>query len=246
MCLLALLYHVAGDAPVVVGANREEFYARGGLPPRRFPTVAAVGGIDPTHGGTWLGVNGQGLLVAVTNRKKTNTPAKPRSRGLLARDLLDCPSASKAAAWAARELETGQYAGCNFLCADARDAIVLHGGDWLRVRPMPAGIHVLSNADVDDATDERVVYASRWLEGRKLATKEKAIAALRKLCASHEPNDSPVCFRHEDRGTVSSSVLALPGGVEAGIYLHSQGPPDATPYRDVSNLLRQLASAMKG
>src|SRR5262245_346663 len=146
MCLLALLYHVARDAPVVAGANREEFYARGGLPPRRLQGAAAVAGVDPTHGGTWLGVNGQGVLVAVTNRRKTDLPARPRSRGLLARDLLDCPSASKAAAWAQRELETGHYAGCNFLCADSRDAIVLHGGDWLRVRPLPAGVHVLANA----------------------------------------------------------------------------------------------------
>src|SRR5207253_2764050 len=34
MCLLALFYRVVEDAPLVVGANREEAYARGGEPPR--------------------------------------------------------------------------------------------------------------------------------------------------------------------------------------------------------------------
>ena len=53
MCLLALFYRVAEDAPVVAGANREEVYARGGEPPRILEgPVRAVAGIDPTAGGT--------------------------------------------------------------------------------------------------------------------------------------------------------------------------------------------------
>ena len=34
MCLLAVFFRVGEDAPLIVGANREEFYARGGEPPR--------------------------------------------------------------------------------------------------------------------------------------------------------------------------------------------------------------------
>src|SRR5579883_2199746 len=37
MCLLALFFHAVDDTPVVVGANRDEFYARGGDPPRLLP-----------------------------------------------------------------------------------------------------------------------------------------------------------------------------------------------------------------
>jgi hypothetical protein len=47
MCLLALLYRVAPDAPVGVGGNREEFYARGGEPPQMLDGAAVAGG-------TWL------------------------------------------------------------------------------------------------------------------------------------------------------------------------------------------------
>ena len=83
MCLLALFFRVAEDAAVVVGANREEAYARGGTPPQVLEgPPRAVAGLDPTAGGTWLGVNGHGLLVAVTNRPKSEAPAQPRSRGL--------------------------------------------------------------------------------------------------------------------------------------------------------------------
>lgn len=240
MCLLALVYRVAGDAPVVVGANREESYQRGGDPPRRLDGVPAVAGVDPTHGGTWLGVNASGLLVAVTNRPRTQLPVHPRSRGLLVRDLLACPTAAEAARRAARELETGAYAGCNYLCADARDAVVLHAGDWLRVRPLPPGIHVLANSDINDPVDRRVTHALGWLSSQPLASSSQALLALRSLCASHEPAGHPICFRDERRGTVSSSLLALPARLRDGIYLHAQGAPDRVGYENVSSLLGQL------
>jgi uncharacterized protein with NRDE domain len=235
MCLLAVLFRVTDDAPLVVAANREEFFARGGDPPRRLDGVAAVAGVDPAHGGTWLGVNAHGVLIAVTNRRKSRTPERPRSRGLLARELLACGSALLAAELASRELGTGRYDGCNFLCADARACLVLHAGDCLRVSSLPPGVHVLSNRDVNDPTDARVGHASEWLRPRSLKSSREALTALRELCASRE-----VCFRLDGRGTVSSSLLVLPERLEDGIYLHAQGAPDVTPYADVSHLLREL------
>ncbi len=241
MCLLALLYRVAHDAPIVVGANREEFYDRGGEPPRRLDGVPAVGGVDPAHGGTWLGVNAHGLLVAVTNRRKTTLPAEPRSRGLLARDLLGSPSAGEAVRRAVRALEEPHYAGCNFLCVDPREAVVIHAGDWLRVQPLPPGLHVLSNGDVNDPSDPRVVHAATWLRERDLSSGPVALQTLARLCGSHEPARAPLCFHGEKRGSVSSSLIALRDSLDAGTYLHAQGPPDGTPYTNVSYLLQELA-----
>jgi uncharacterized protein with NRDE domain len=69
MCLVAFFFRMVDDAAVVVGANREEFFARGGEPPQWLDeTGSIVGGRDPVADGTWLGVNGRGVLVAVTNR----------------------------------------------------------------------------------------------------------------------------------------------------------------------------------
>src|SRR5262245_40317714 len=103
MCLLALLYHAVPGAPVVVGANREEAYARGGTPPQILDgPLRAVAGLDPTAGGTWFGVNERGVVVAVTNRPRSELPRQPRSRGLLTRELLGLPGAAAAADRAAR------------------------------------------------------------------------------------------------------------------------------------------------
>src|SRR5262245_60311744 len=241
MCLLAILHRVCSDANLVVAANREEFYARGGDPPRRLDGVDAVAGVDPARGGAWLGVNARGVLVAVTNRPKSVAPASPRSRGLLARDLLRQGSAVEAAAAAARELDGGPYAGCNFLCADQQAAVVVQAGDWLRVRPLPPGVHVLSNRDLNDPSDYRVGFALEWLARHDLSTAAAAVAALQRLCRLREPAGGPMCFRLELRGTVSSSILVLRSDLREGAYLHAQGPPDATPYADVSPLLHQLA-----
>ncbi len=77
MCLLALFYRVVEDAAVVVGANREEAYRRGGTPPQlHADRVRWVGGVDPAAGGTWLGVNVYGVLAAVTNRRKDRRPVR--------------------------------------------------------------------------------------------------------------------------------------------------------------------------
>lgn len=241
MCLLALYYRIAADAPVVVAANREEFYDRPGTPPQLVPgPLRLVAGLDPVAGGTWLGVNERGVLVAVTNRRKSAVPPEPRSRGLLARDLLHrCRTARAAAEAAARELDTGQYAGCNVFVADAETATVLHGGDWLRVRPLPTGVHVLSNRDVNDASDRRVGAALSWLTSQPARTAAECVAAARALCGRTD-GDEPICYREAHRGTVSSSLIVVPMSLADGVYLHAQGPPDRTPYEDYSGLLREL------
>lgn len=241
MCLLALFYRVVEDAAIVAGANREEAYARGGEPPQILEGPRRVlAGTDPVGGGTWFGVNDNGVLVAVTNRPKSVLPASPRSRGLLARDLLSCESAGAAAVLAARELGQDRYAGCNVLCADAQGATVLHAGDWLRIRPLPPGLHVLTASDVNDFADRRLGHAAWWLQQRTYAAAEQCVQALKELCAQPGNPDPPMCLHGKEGGTVSSTIVALRSSLERSTYLHAQGPPDRTPFADCSPLLRAL------
>lgn len=242
MCLLALFFRVVEDAAVVAGANREEFYQRGGEPPRLLQgTVGAVAGVDPVAGGTWFGVNENGVLIAVTNRPKLDTPAVPRSRGLLVRELLACPSAAVAVDHAIAALEQKCYAGANFVCADASRAVVIHGGDWLRIQPLPPGIHALANRDVNDRSDARLRYALDWLNRHPYDSAADCLRTLRELCVQHEPDHPPMCFRDRDRGTVSSTIVVLRRSLSDSTYLHAQGPPCQTPYEDYSYLLSAMS-----
>jgi uncharacterized protein with NRDE domain len=177
----------------------------------------------------------------LTNRPKTQLPPRPRSRGWLVRDLLACTSAAAAAERAASELEGNGYAGCNVLCADRHSAYVLHAGDWLRVRPLPPGLHVLTNHDVNDASDRRLGHALWWLGQRNYAGAISCIAALQELCAQKGNGDPPICLHGEKGGTVSSSIIALRAPLGQSTWLHAQGPPDRTPHADLSHLMRQLA-----
>jgi uncharacterized protein with NRDE domain len=183
-------------------------------------------------------VNARGVLVAVTNRAKTQAPKEPRSRGLLARDLLQCTSAAEATALAARELGRGAYAGCNFLVADHLTAQVIHHGDWLRINPLPAGVHVLTTADLNNSVDRRIACALDFLTRNNWQTSGECLDALKVLCARRD--DPAICIHGEQGGTVSSSLVALRRPLARSMLWHAQGPPDRTPYADLSALLQQV------
>jgi len=226
---------------VLVGANREEAYARKGELPRLVEgPVRFAAGMDPVAGGTWLGINALGVIVGVTNRPKSTVSPTPRSRGLLVRELLACPTAVEAAERAAENLAGNLYAGCNLLCVDKHNAVVLHAGDWLRVRPLPPGLHVLTARDVNDENDRRTEYALRWLAGHSHTTATQWVDALKELCGQTGNGSPPICLHGELGGTVSSSILTLSQAKEQSVYLHAQESPDRVPYGDYSHLLREL------
>ena len=97
MCILAIQYKSVPEAPILVAANRDEFYDR----PSTTPSIQSgkpriLSGVDQQAGGTWLGVNQHGLFVAACNRRKLIPPVVPRSRGVLCRELLRSTSAQEA------------------------------------------------------------------------------------------------------------------------------------------------------
>ena len=75
MCTLAIYFQTNTEYPVVVAANRDEFYNRPTITPTQLvdePWVVA--GRDAVAGGTWLGVNAHNLVVGVLNRRTAKAP----------------------------------------------------------------------------------------------------------------------------------------------------------------------------
>ncbi len=74
------------DYPLVVAANRDEFYHRPSTSPTAIcsdPLIVAPRDLEA--GGTWFGVNGKGLVAAITNIPDRNAigsrrPARRRGR----------------------------------------------------------------------------------------------------------------------------------------------------------------------
>ena len=56
--------------PIIVVANRDEYYDRPTQGPHQLAHTPAIwGGRDTRAGGTWLGVNTYGLAIGLTNRR---------------------------------------------------------------------------------------------------------------------------------------------------------------------------------
>ncbi len=153
MCLIAFAYRVHPEYPLIVAANRDEYYARPTAPAARWhdhPEVYA--GRDMEGGGTWMGITRAGRFAALTNhRSLAQRHASPRSRGILVADFLSHREtlgdyAGKVAA------QAHEFNGFNLLLADfskpqrALSYVAPHAGGHRALAP---GVYGLSNATLD-------------------------------------------------------------------------------------------------
>lgn len=252
MCLLAFHVGFSPKLPLLLAANREEAYARPSYPPEHIhDSPPVMCGIDALAGGTWLGVNAAGIVVAVTNRPHVAAGDHPRSRGLLCRDLLRHPSAKSAAEQAMQELASANYNGVNFLIIDSDHAIVVHGGAQLELLELSSGLHLLTNGDVNDVEDARQARAKLMFRQLGYESAAEFVVAAKQVCADtgdipdiqqdvSAAANIPIVIRGEHRGTVSSSIITLGASSEDCRYLFAPGSPDSTDYMDLSDPLRWL------
>jgi uncharacterized protein with NRDE domain len=245
MCLLAVQYKSVPEAPILVAANREEAYDRPSLVPAIQPGKPRVlSGVDAKAGGTWLGVNQNGLFVGAANRPKMYGPAAPKSRGLLCRDLLRANSARHGVDIAMEELTANKYDGINFIIADAESGWAVHGGDDPYVSELEEGLNLISNFDLNDARDERQKLARRLLTLQTLDSAVKFLAVASKAFArpAAAPERPGMIVRGKERGTVSSTLIALGKKPRDAIFQYANGAPDVARYEDYSPLLRDILS----
>jgi uncharacterized protein with NRDE domain len=250
MCTLILLDRVVPGFPVVVAANRDEYFARPAAPPALFAPAegrpAFMAPQDLEAGGTWMGVNSAGLFVGLTNRPVAARDPSARSRGLLVLDALAAPTAEDSA----RELERQRdqaYTDFNLLAADGRDTwLGQRTSDLgLRTRRLDPGVHVVCNRDPDDPSSgkvRRIAAAARAID--PAGGLEAVVAELSLLLGGHPVESNPLenpCVHTAEYGTRSSTVLAL--GVARRVWRFSDGAPCETKYRDFSSLLDTLAQA---
>lgn len=180
--------------PLVVAANRDEFYERPTDPPRRTGDTI-VSGIDRVGGGTWMGATDAGLVVAVTNQRTNRPPeAGKRSRGALVTACL--AAGSRAAALAlARSLDPADYNPFNLVIADATgvDVILAERGHVAR----PPGVIVVTN----DHTEGPAAALAAPIADQPWPG---VAASLAQILA-----DPPICRHSPIYGTRSATIVAV-------------------------------------
>ncbi|WP_095156388.1 NRDE family protein [Pseudomonas sp. Irchel 3E13] len=148
MCLIVFAWRPGNARPLIVAANRDEFYARPTLALSQWDEAPGVhAGRDLEAGGTWLGLGPQGRFAALTNIRDPGQPAGARSRGELVAGYLR----GKLSVEAYLERVAGEalhYSGFNLLVGDSHQLGYLHGGD-ATPRLLEAGVYGLSNAALD-------------------------------------------------------------------------------------------------
>jgi uncharacterized protein with NRDE domain len=89
MCVIFVAYGRHPEYPLILLANRDEYYTRPTLVAGPWEDAPEIfGGRDLVGGGTWLAVNKNGRFAAVTNYRDPSAPAGDISRGKLVADYL--------------------------------------------------------------------------------------------------------------------------------------------------------------
>ncbi len=147
MCLILFAYDPQSDHPLVVAANRDEFYAR--------PATSAhfwedrprlLAGRDLSAGGTWLGISRDGRFAAVTNFAEEGPSEAPLSRGRLPEAFLSSRAGSH---HFAHHVDGQRYRGFNLLMWDT--TALVYTSNRGHTQDLPPGIYGLANAELGAA-----------------------------------------------------------------------------------------------
>jgi len=233
MCLIVFAWKLLPTCPLIMAANRDEFFNR--------PTKAAdwwddcpdvYAGRDLQEGGTWLGINRQGRFAALTNiRNGQPRRADLRSRGELVASYLD--SEQSAEDYLAKVQQTADhYNGFNLLIGDGEHVFWFsneNGSEALQLQP---GIYGLSNGSLDTPWP-KVVRAKAQFSSL-LCQSAPDDAYFDMLSDTTHASDnrlpdtgvslewerllSPICIESPDYGTRASTLLKVHGAGSAELH----------------------------
>ncbi len=227
MCTVVFLRRPEHRWPLVLAANRDEQNTRPWKPPARHwpdrPEIVA--GIDELAGGTWLGVNDEGVVAGVLNRKDSLGPDKYlRSRGELPLEALDHTDAV-AAADALSHIDPSSYRSFNLFVADNRDAYWLRSAgpesDRVRIYEIPEGISMLTAWDLDSEDSARTTYFRPSFEAVRPPDPEtgdwsrwESLMGSRQFATGAGPGEAMYITGRAGFGTLSTSLIALESPTE--------------------------------
>ncbi len=247
MCTLVILRRPGHDWPVAIAANRDEMIDRAWRGPgRHWPDRAHVtAGQDELAGGSWLGVNDDGVCAGILNRTGALGPAAgKRSRGELVLDALDHADAA-AAAMALADIDGAAYRPFNLVVADSEEAFWLrHDGSQAPVfHALPEGLSMFTARERNDARSARIrthlaaFEAAAPPDPERSAWEDWAALLARGTRDSGGDPEAAMCIEPVSGfGTVNASLIVLPRPGRPGtapIWQFAPGPPNRYSFENI-------------
>ena len=254
MCLILFAHRSHSRYPLVLAANRDEFFDRPTAPAHFWPEAPEVlAGRDLRLGGTWLGLTRGGRLALLTNYRDPAQPGGGRSRGEAVSSFLRGGESPAEFLRRVRE-EAAAYKDFNLVVGD-RTGLGYFGSRDGAVRTLAPAIYGLSNRLLDTPWP-KVARGKQGLE-RLLRSEEEidpeALFAL--LADRHVPADAelpqtgigpewerllaPAFIRAPGYGTRSSTVILIDrtGGA---LFVERTFGVDPADYSEVRQSFRLL------
>lgn len=227
MCLIVFAWKLLPDCPLMLVANRDEFFSR--------PTQAAdwwqdhpsvYAGRDLQAGGTWLGVDRRGRFAALTNIRNGNaTKREQRSRGELVANYLRDDLTPQAYLQKVRE-SAREYSGFNLIFGDTQAMYWISNEDEHSFRPLEPGIYGLSNGSLDTPWPKvlraKAQFSSLLCQSAPDDAYFELLADTTRMADCRLPDTgvslewervlAPICIESPDYGTRASSLLRVREG----------------------------------
>lgn len=150
MCLILFAINEHQKYPLIIAANRDEYFNRAALYAHTWkdrPDIIA--GRDQTAGGTWLGITKKGRFAAITNYRNPQSfrPNAP-SRGALTSNYL---TGDMTLTDYIDDIQSGNsaYNGYNLLLSETPGTITYYSNISSSITTLRSGIHGLSNHLLD-------------------------------------------------------------------------------------------------
>jgi len=240
MCLILIAYKSHPGYPLILAANRDEFYARPTEPlALRGPGRDMLCGLDLEGGGTWLAA-GRGRIAALTNvREPGRVKAGAPSRGLL---VSGCIGSAQPLDQFMEDLlrQPAEHNGFNLIAADSAGLYYCSNRFGGAVR-LSAGLYGLCNHRLDTPWP-KVTRAKKLFADALAAHDEPDIEALFAVVRDDtQPPDAelpytgvgpewerilaPIFIRSPIYGTRTSSLLLLDKNARLRFIERTHGLP---------------------
>ena len=218
MCTLFIHRSKNSDWPILIANNRDEYLSRIFKSPGYHWNNGIFAGKDISEGGSWLGLNENGVCAAILNRVSNNLKNKNlKSRGKIIIDILKKPDAQSALKYVKSNFKKNTRF-FNLFISDYKNAFwIKYDQDEFKSYVVPYGFSIIDNYDLNDnKSPKQKLYRNIFLKKKLPNTSINYFKSWQELLFLEDKynnvNLSSVFVKDKNNnyGTVCSSIIGLP------------------------------------